>query len=240
MQYAQDKVKKMRGTKRSKSKGATKRARVSTASSTFKAAVAKEVVKQKARDMGYKDPTAAVADTVHTPDQNGLVILMPIPAQGSAETERVGKKMLWHSLQLRGSIVSSATTVLARGFWAIIYDREPQGAVPAFNSIFQVGATNGSIYSSNAMLNPDTSARYSVVARRDFEITARGSDNSMIPLEEWIDLKKKECVFKSAGSGIGDIQKGALYFVTGSSIPTADVATSFSITFGRRVRFIDV
>jgi len=240
MQYAQDKVKKMRGTKRSKSKSASKRAKLSSASSSFKAAVAKEVVKQKAKDMGYCDPTAATADTVHQPDQNGLVILMPTPSQGAAETQRVGKKMLWHSAQLRGSIYASGTTVFARGFWALIYDRDPTGSVPAFNSIFQVGATNGSALGSNAMLNPDTSSRYSVVARRDFDITQLGGENSIIPLEEWIDLKKKECVFKSAGGGIGDIQKGALYFVTASSIPTADVAKSFSIQFGRRTRFIDV
>jgi len=242
MQYAQDKVKKMRGTKRAKSKGASKRAKSSTATASFKAAVAKEVVKQKAKDMGYIDApagstTSDQADFVFDGAASGGLVVLPIPAQGAAETERVGKKMLWHACALRGHLASKSATVTCRGFWAIIYDKEPQGSAPSFNSIFLVAGTQGSSASTFAMLNPETSTRYSVVARRDFEVTAQGSDNASIPIEEWIDLKKRECVFKSAGGAIGDVQKGALYLVWGSNL-SGTAAYSFQVN--RRMRFIDV
>jgi len=238
MQYAQDKVKKMRGTKRSKSKGASKRAKVSTASATFKAAVAKEVVKQKSKDMGYKDDLTAVADTAYTVNASGTVVLLPTPSQGAAETERVGKKMLWHSCQLRGKAYGLSSTAACRGFIAIIYDREPTGSLPAFTDIFQRGVTNGSVYASLSMLNPASSTRFSVVMRRDFIVTAAGSDNYGINIEEWIDLKKRECVFKGATGGYGDIQKGALLLVFGSDENTENA--NFGLRVNRRTRFIDV
>jgi len=237
MQYAQDKVKKMRGTKRSKSQGASKRAKVSTASASFKAAVAKEVVKQKAKDMGYKDDVTATADTVYTVDGSGSVILLPTPAQGAAVTERVGKKMLWASVQLRGKAFGLTNTSACRGFIAVIYDRDPGGSLPAFNDIFQRGATDGSALASLSMLNPASSTRFSVVMRRDFIVTAGGSDNFGINIEEWVDLKKRECVFKGATGGYGDIQKGALLLVFGSDKNAA--TENFGLVVNRRTRFID-
>jgi len=169
-------------------------------------------------------------------DTTGTIALVNTIAQGASVNQRVGKRCLLKSLQLRGHVVSLATTTFTDGCAVLVYDRRPTGSLPAITDIFDT-------VSSRSFNNDSNSDRFKVLRRWDWTFTG----NSTTPVtggeaktfDEFVDLKNLPYVAKAVGTGaIGDIAEGAIYLVT-MGIDAAGT-TGARLTCGTRLRFVDV
>jgi len=183
------------------------------------------------RETGFVDLNPATYQF----DTTGSIQLVATIAQGASVNQRVGKKVVLKSIQVRGGIGSRTTTTVSDTAWLLVYDKRPTAALPAITDIL---ATN----SPNAFLNDANSGRFTILRRwtRTFmgNITTPSTGREFADVEEFIKVNKP-CVFKAAGTGaMGDIEQGAVYFVTLGDIAAGTAAVQGSLGF--RTRFIDV
>lgn len=200
----------------------------------FEMAVKKAVMKEKSKDAGFVD--LAVAN--YNCDTTGSIALIATMAQGVSVNQRIGKKAVYKSVQLRGNVVTGTTTLTADSAAMIVYDRKPTAALPAITDILVTA-------NSRAFLNDVNSDRFQIVRRWDWAQAGNSAtagqltETTNIGLDEYVDLKKRPVEFNAAGTGaIGDIAKGALYFITVGANVAGTTAPIAAVGF--RTRFIDV
>lgn len=183
-----------------------------------------------AKETGYVD----LATQNFAMDTTGAIALIPTVAQGVAVTQRVGKKILWKSMQIRGKMVAGSTAVFNDVAWLIVYDRRPTGALPAITDILVAA-------DPNAFNNDVNSGRFTIIKRVDAMLVGSSTtptEASAMSTDCFIELKSRPAVFKAAATGaIADYEEGCLYLVcVGSSAAGTAAAT---LTFAARTRFFD-
>lgn len=183
------------------------------------------------RETGYVD--FATQNIVM--DTTGGIVLIATVAQGAAVTQRIGKKILWKSMQIRGKMFAGSTAVFNDVAWLIVYDRRPTGVLPAITDILVAA-------DPNAFNNDVNSGRFTILKRVDAMLVGSSTtptEASAMSTDCFIDLKKRKGVFKAAATGaIGDIEEGALYLVSVGN--NAAGTTAATLTFAARTRFHDV
>jgi len=205
------------------------------APATVAAAVKKATMNMAKKNAGFVDQAAAAYDMNLT----GSVTHIAIVPQGASVNQRIGKRITWKGMQIRGFVQAKAATTIAKGTILIIYDRDPSGSPPALPAVGDILASA----SANAFLNDANSDRFRVLRRIDVSVTgnsatpATGREGQVI--EEYVDLKGLKSVFKAVASGaIGDISDGALYLCVVGNIAAG--TTDITATLSFRTRFIDV
>lgn len=184
------------------------------------------------KETGYVD----VASTNYAMDTTGAIVLLNTVAQGASVNQRVGKRIQLKSLQCRGLMRSLTTTTFTDGAILIVYDRRPDGSLPAITAILDT-------VSSRSFNNDSNSDRFKVVRRWDRTFTGNtttpATGGECFNFDEFVGLAGLPTVYKAVGTGaIGDISEGALYLVTVGSDAAGTAAAS--LTAGFRVRFVDV
>jgi len=184
------------------------------------------------RETGYVD--LAVAN--YALDTTGSITLLATVAQGTDVNKRIGKKIMWKSLQCRGMCLNNAAALVNDCSLLVVYDKRPTGALPAVTDVLVSAAA--------ASFNNDVnSGRFKILKRHDFLLSGiPATTNGDGPAESadfFLKLKGLPAVYKAAATGaIGDIEEGALYLVTvGNTVAGTAAAVA---TIGFRTRFIDV
>lgn len=146
---------------------------------------------------------------------NGQNLLNGI-AQGDTEITRDGKKINMNGLQINVAVApASATAVPTYGWWAVILDRQPNGAALTPAGVYD---TTGSVDLMLAVRNVDNLKRYKVLKRQDF-VVGTIDDGCYPKFEEYIDLKKalqdvdRNVRYSGTGATIASIATNSLYFV---------------------------
>lgn len=186
------------------------------------------------KETGFVELAAAT----YAMNTTGSVTLIATIPQGASVNQRVGKKVLLKSLQIRGQCVPGGTTTLASHCaWMIVYDRRPTGALPAVTDILVSAA-------ASSFTNDANSGRFKILRRwqnviiGNITTAGQSTDSSVFVVDEYLKLKGLPVVFKAAGTGaIGDIEEGALYLVTVGD--TVAGAADGDAILGFRTRFID-
>lgn len=182
------------------------------------------------KETGYLDTASAT----YALDTTGTVTLLNGVQQGVAVTQRIGKKILMKSLQGRGRMLNGTTATSNDVAWMIVYDKRPNGNLPAINDILVST-------SSQAMNNDNNAGRFSILKRCDAMMIGTATlptETSAVSTDFYLDLKKHEVVYKAFQSGaINDIEQGALYLVTVGQNTAGTTAASLVETF--RLRFFD-
>jgi len=206
-------------------------------------AVKKAALKEAMKNAGYVDYQ------LNTPIGNGagaFLELGPVIRTGSGIQNRIGAKIKWKSIQIRGHVYGNRPTELQEHVSLMfIYDRKPAGAPPAVGSIL-TGTT------SEALINDDNRDRFLVLRRLDYKLQgAPNNANGMgyAIIDEYFKLKGLEAEYTGAqysagppavGDGqIGDFRTGAIYILAVSD-EVADGATRAVVTGTVRFRFADV
>jgi len=184
------------------------------------------------REPGYVDLAASAFNFSTT----GTIALIATVPQGVSVNQRVGKKIIWKSIQIRGQSISGTTTTVADCAMIIVYDRRPTGALPAITDILD--SANSSAFNNDA-----NSGRFQILKRLDFchsgNSTTPTTGAEIIDLASFTKLKGQKGVFKVAATGaIADYEEGALYCVTVGSNVAGTTAPQGTIAF--RTRFLDV
>jgi len=164
---------------------------------------------------------------------SGPTLIATIP-QGASVNQRIGKKIMLKSIQIRGSAVAAATATTNDCAMLIIYDRRPTGALPAITDIL-VSAN------SIAFNNDANSGRFKILRRVDFTLAGNPTtmtENFTRNMDDYIKVNLP-VEYQAAGTGaIGDISAGALYVVTVGNQAAGTAAASTTLAF--RTRFVDV
>jgi len=183
------------------------------------------------REINYVDLASASYDGSTT----GTITLIATIAQGASVNQRIGKRALYKSLLIRGHAVSGTATTVTDAAALVIYDKRPTGSLPAITDILTA-------VSSRAFMNDNNTGRFEVVRRYDFVFAGNSSTPTtgleMQNFDSFVPLKRRPIVFESAGTGaIGDIDEGALYFVTVGATATGTACPVFTVAF--RTRFTE-
>lgn len=176
------------------------------------------------------------------------VTLLNAVAEGTDEFQRIGKKVSHKQLELSINIQNAGTGLSGwdAGFWGIVLDRQPNGAVPLFSDIFDVGS--GSLTFANAgiaMRNTTTfQDRFVILKRCEYGIGS--SNNGIYHVKEYLDLAKqlkgrdKTTAFSGTTAVVTSIDYGALYFVVGVSNPNTISSSYTQVAFNAKWKFTDL
>jgi len=189
------------------------------------------VQRANVNDKGFKDLVAAG----YAMDTTGTITLIATIAQGASVNQRVGKKIMYESIQIRGRFANNSATTVSDVAFIIVYDKRPTGSLPAITDVL-VTAHPASFN------NDDNSGRFQIVRRVDHvmtgNITAPATGKEAVDYSDFIKFRRP-ATYKSVGSGaIGDIEEGALYAITVGNVAPGTGASE--ATLGYRVRFSDV
>jgi len=186
------------------------------------------------RETGYVD----LASAQYQGNTTGSIVLAATIPQGAAVQERVGKKILLKSMQVRGYVTADGTTTTTMGAWILVYDKRPTGALPTITDILDT-------INVNSFLNDANSGRFKILARRSYQVNGNSSsagqqtEGTLQVIDEYVKLKGLQTVFKAAGTGqMGDIEEGALYLVVVGVTAAGTADCTFQL--GCRTRFLDV
>jgi len=183
------------------------------------------------KETGFVD----LAPATYVCDTTGSITLICTVPQGASVNQRVGKKIMWKSIQVRGGVSVNTTATLNDVSIIFVYDRRPTGALPAITDVLVTA-------DANAFNNDANSGRFKILRRIDMVLTGNSTTpatgNETKDVTEYITMKGLPSVFKAAGTGaIGDIEEGALYMITVGSKVAGTTAAAFSA--GIRTRFVD-
>lgn len=184
------------------------------------------------QETGYVD----LAQANYALNTTGTIALLATVAQGASVNQRVGKKIIWKSVQCRGSFYADSAAVVNDCTMLIVYDKRPTGSLPAITDILVTA-------SSESFNNDANSGRFQILKRKDLNLigntTTPATGQEMKSADFYLSLKGLQGVFKAAGTGaIGDIEQGALYVVTVGSNAAGTADAIGSLAF--RTRFVDV
>jgi len=182
------------------------------------------------RETGYVD----LASANYPMDTTGAVTLVATIAQGTGVTQRVGKKCVYKSFQMRGYISNNSASTVNDVAWMLVYDKRPTGALPSVTDILVTA-------NSRAFNNDVNSNRFRILRRWDAELIGNSAtpiDATFKSVDEYVKCKLP-IEFNAAGTGaIGDISLGAVYLVTvGSNVAGT---TAAALIAGIRTRFVDI
>lgn len=186
------------------------------------------------RETGYLDSGSL---TINCDTTGGVVLLNQIPL-GSSQTTRLSKKVDLKGVEFHGSLHSGSTGLLADGVVMLVYDKRPTGSTIAVTDVLTA-------ISADAFNNDNNSGRFSILRRwnitcsGNFSTAASCNDTTIYPFDKYVDLKGRQTVYKSVGSGvIADQEQGALWIVYAGDQVAGTTAITGSIT--ARLRFYDV
>lgn len=180
-------------------------------------------------EVNYVDSAAdnAVCDTT------GKIRLINTVAQGASVNERIGKKFYMTHATYRGSWGSNSATVASDSAAMLVYDKRPTGSLPAITDILVTA-------NSRSFVNDDNAGRFQILKRWDRTlIGVSGANSASAHTFDGTCRLNKLVVNKAAGTGaIGDIEQGALYFVTVGNQAAGTSASVLTNTW--RVHFKDI
>jgi len=185
------------------------------------------------RETGYVDAGLLTLNA----DTTGSIALLNTVPQGAGVSQRVGKKIMLKSLQVRGSLNSNAACINVKTALMIVYDKRPTGALPAITDILDT-------ITSTSLNNDANSGRFSILKRWDEVIIGNGAapanyTDAMFKNADFYIPLALPTTFKAAGTGaIGDIENGALYIVSVGSTTAGTGAATYLLR--PRVRFLDI
>ena len=174
-------------------------------------------------DTGYVD----LASASYNCDTTGSIALIATIPQGAGVGQRIGKRAMYKSILCRGILSAGSTGVGGDAAWMIVYDKRPTGALPAITDIL-------TSVNSKAFMNDNNTGRFQIVRRWDDIVignsTSATTGREFVNFDQFVSFRAP-ITFESAGTGaIGDIDMGALYFVSvggngaGTTSPTLLVA----------------
>lgn len=154
--------------------------------------------------------------------------------QGATSYNRIGAKILVKSIDYRCvlSLHGAAPTVN----WArvmLVWDKQPNGAYPAFSDILSDNVSTAPDFSSG--LNMANKDRFTVLRNQVVPFSVTGDNATYV---KWFVKTRIETMFKANTGAIGDITTGAIYLVAFSNASSANTFIGMS-EIQSRIRFYD-
>lgn len=165
-------------------------------------------------------------------------------ALGSDNFNRIGRKVFMKSLQVRGSIRPSTTPTVSEYMRCfVVYDRQTNGAAPAYADIMSMTTSAGATSATSESL-PNEANKNRFVILKDYQFDFSGTPGNNMTTNDtqvinWF-IPLKNCVTHYLGTtaAVGSMTTGSLYFVT-ISRALAIGATEWQFTGAFRLRYTE-
>jgi len=195
--------------------------------------------------------THAAVNTL-TLNTTGLVTPVNLIQVGSGFNNRVGRKIELQSIHLLGVVTQTGHTTIVNDYARIliVYDRQTNGATPAFTDILQnYDQSTTAVSGPFCGLNPDERERYLILADIHLSLPAvvaasgltGASDGAVrsFNINRFVKLRNLQTHYKADSSPavVGDIATGALHIVTVGSLASGSEGFQFTGTW--RIRYKD-
>jgi len=185
-------------------------------------------------ELKYVNTTTSIQDMTTTP----VITLLNGCAPGSDATNRIGRRVLVKSVQLSGYAAASTATVIAPCRWAIVIDRQPNGATFSFTDCWDTAL-------ADTLRNPNNLQRFQII--HDTGVVAvigstqpspaiAATSTSMVPFHLYKKLNVPVQYNSGTAGTIADIQTNAIFLVTWGSQAGLNGA---DFTSRIRIRFAD-
>nr|UOF79570.1 capsid protein [Cressdnaviricota sp.] len=179
----------------------------------------------------FADVTS-VADITATP----TVLVLNGTSRGTNVNERIGYRILVKSIQLKATMVreNAATTTLQQVHLTIVYDRQTNGAAPAYADVW-----GGNTFPGTDLRNNVNMGRFFVIwdhVENIEGVNQGGSSSKFVEFFRKVNLP----VYYNAGTAgdVTDIATGGLFLLIKGS--TAAGADDVDTTISTRIRFTDM
>lgn len=185
------------------------------------------------KDFKYVD----TAITVSGCDTTGALTLLNGLSQGSDISNRIGRKYMNKSIELRGyfttQVAAGATAPQAIRV-ALICDNQPTGVAPTLVQIFDT--ISGTTFKRLDFRNRFTIIKDKLWTPCGVYETASSTDSSSSPTVHWYKKINLKTVNMGTGATISAINSGALYLVT---LGTSAAGAGYDFNFQARVKIDD-
>lgn len=179
--------------------------------------------------------TAVVTDATTT----AVVLLLNGMAQGTTASTRVGRKIMIKSIQWKISAAAESllNQVGSRIHWALVWDKQSNGAAPAYTDIYDTATPT-------SMFNISNSSRFVILKSDDVVVTGvnnNGTNMATVGAHQIINGYRRcelPVQYNAGNAGtVADIQTGGLFLVYVGDIAagTSDV----DMTGVVRIRYTD-
>lgn len=209
------------------------------------------------REIKYCD-NAVTATNFRISSTPPVAVYIGGPVQGAAPYQRIGSKIMNKSLHMRGIITCNATSLEDLGRIIVVYDRQADGAAPAFADLIKATTAAGAT-SSGAMdgVNMDNRLRFKVLvdeqirfpavtnaagagvltnSGNQFDATGNASAAKW-NFERYIRLPEGVVThYKATAGGIGDVATGSIVLFCVSY----DQDACWAFDWSCRLRFDDL
>jgi len=165
----------------------------------------------------------------------GITEINCVP-QGATSYNRIGTKILIKSIDFRCVFTMAGTEPTHNSVrYLIVYDRQPNGAFPAFSDILSTNISTAPTFFSG--VNMANRSRFIILRDRVYTQDPDGTGD-IVTVKEFIKTKL-ETQFRTNAGNIGDITTGALYLVAfgltgGNAVSYTNMATT-----SFRIRYFD-
>lgn len=168
------------------------------------------------------------AEANYVLNTTGSITHISIVPTGTNVNSREGKAFQVTSASIRGFATSDTTTTTTLGWIALVWDYQPNKALPVLTDIWDA-------ISGSAMIKRENNARFKIILYRRYlfvgNSTTPTADKAAYDVDEFGKLPKDAvalCTSADTTGVIGNRLNGALYLCTGGSTAagTADANTS--------------
>jgi len=148
-------------------------------------------------------------------DSTPAVVLLTTIANGSGSSDRIGKRIQYHDIELSWMWLTNASHGYNAANFMIVYDNSPNGALPAYTDILDTSAVT-------SLTNPDTRGRFTILFRTNFTDTYVTTATQAVVAAQGAQYGhkvvkcKKTAQFIGTDATIASIEKGAIYLITNS------------------------
>lgn len=204
----------------------------------------------------YALTTSPILATTNT---NGSQVTVNLVAPGVVSYNRIGRKIRMKSLRLKGNIQYAYTRTVTTGNlqsqvvrMVVVYDQQPSGAVPTFDTIFGRTVQDGTETAGYLdAVKYDSMGRFKILKESTYEMNPMIWNNEggttdltyvQVNFDEYIKLHGLETVYSGQSSPctIADLSTGGLYvfFRSDNYVAGTSEASITSNSFAR-LRYYD-
>lgn len=186
-------------------------------------------------------------------DTTGNFQVLNIPVTGASFYNRVGNEIMMKSLHLVGQLTLTNNIATSNEYLRlmVIYDRQPNGAMPTTADVITSYNSAGAFSSLvKDHLNPNNFDRFKVLMDNRLHIPLDSTGvlakndaaifdytKNEVNINRFIKLRGLSTKYKASAGAIGDIISGSLLLFAFGNIPNATAAYNFNGT--ARLRFVD-
>lgn len=211
-----------------------------------------------ARNVGARAEVKTVDLAAATYTLNTTAVFTPINIiqEGPGFNQRVGRKVMLKSLHLTGYLSSSGNVTTNTSEYTrilLVYDRQPNGAVPTLADVLQDVTFNGTT-STGAIsgLNMNNSERFLIIRDSRFFSPSNGNAAALSDqvasnidytvnkcnLNEFCRLNNLQTHYQASAGAVTDISSGSLLLITFGNV--APGSEGYAAHLKLRLRYHDV